>query len=207
MYNRFLGTPSDAGEANDQSVVEDPNQKMAKTSLAQALAELQVGPSFGETIEEICMAYDADRDDRIDYNEFVNAALRLRPIEAWFKQIEWWRPFADAISSVPGDNHCNHPLSAVADLTADQIDVICTVALEFVKGMLHTKAHELRGAMQERERATNAASGAKYATFKASVGTPENFHDGLKDRVGAAPKLSPTACMWHMYLPDAALLF
>ena len=74
VYNRFLGTPSDAGEANDQSVVEDPNQKMAKspkTPHAQALAELQVGPSFGETIE--------DRDDRIDYNEFINAAVNAAP--------------------------------------------------------------------------------------------------------------------------------
>ena len=204
MYNRFLGTPSDAGEENEQSVVEDPNRKMAKTSLAQALNELQVGPSHGETIEEICLTYDANRDDHIDYDEFVNAALRLKPIEAWFKQIEWWRPLADAIPDPPDDHHCNHPLDAVANLTDDQIDVICAEALEFIKSMLHTKARELRDAMKERERATNAAQGGKYATFKASVGTAENFHDGLKDRVGEA--LPSRSHMAHTF-PDAARLF
>ena len=30
VYNRFLGTPSDAGEENEQSVVEDANRKMAE---------------------------------------------------------------------------------------------------------------------------------------------------------------------------------
>ncbi len=53
VYDRFRGTSS----------------KMVKTSLAQALHELQVGPSNGETkvpsngetIDEICLAFDADR--------------------------------------------------------------------------------------------------------------------------------------------------
>ena len=189
MYNRFLG--SDAGERNEKSVVEDANRKMAKTSLAEALDELQAGPSNGETIDEICLAFDADRDGLIDYDEFVNAAHRLKPIEAWFRQIEWWRPIADAIPPVDGN-----PLRAVAGLTSDQIDVICTEAMQSIKSMLHTKAQELRqlsDAMDKRERATTAAPGAKFATFKASVGTPEDFHKGLSDRVGACCSPLPLA--------------
>jgi hypothetical protein len=40
VYDSFLGTSS----------------KMAKTALAQALQELQVGPSNGETVEDISSA-------------------------------------------------------------------------------------------------------------------------------------------------------
>ncbi len=48
---------------------------MAKFSLALALNELHVGPSNGETMEEICLAIDVDRDGLIDLDEFVAAAL------------------------------------------------------------------------------------------------------------------------------------
>lgn len=71
VYDRFRGT----------------SPKMAKTSLAEALHELQAGPSHGETIDEISLAFDVDRDDLIDIDEFTNAAIRPSPIEAWCKQV------------------------------------------------------------------------------------------------------------------------
>jgi hypothetical protein len=157
---------------------------MEISSLAKALHELHVGPSNGETIEEICLAFDADRDDLIDFDEFSNAVLRLSPIEAWCKQVDWWRAIADAIPPV---DHGDQALLAVAHLSDDHIKVICEEALQCIESELRTKAHELRDAMQRRaQQTTNAAPGAKFATFKASVGTPEDFFNGLSDRVGAA---------------------
>lgn len=93
-----------------------------------------------------------------------------------------WHAIADAIPPVDDGDQ---PLLAVARLTNDQIDVICTEALHAIKSLLHDKARELRVAIQATEQATNAAPGAKFVTFKASVGTPEHFFDGLSDRVGA----------------------
>jgi hypothetical protein len=159
---------------------------MPKTSLAQALHELHVGPSNGETIEEICLAFDADRDGLIDFDEFSNAALRLSPIEAWCKHVEWWRTIADAIPPVDHSG-CTQPLLAVAHLSDHQIDAICSEALHHIRSELQTKAHELRDAMLRRSQTANAAPGAKFATFKASVGTPEDFFNGLSDRVGESP--------------------
>ncbi len=147
VYNRFLDTSSDVGEENEQCR-ENVNRKMTTTSLAQALNELQVGPSNGETMEEICLAFDANRNGLIDYDEFVNASLRITPIEAWCKQINWWRAIADAIPPV---DHCDQPLRAVALLTDHQIDVVCAAALKVIRSMLHTKAHELSEAMKMRE--------------------------------------------------------
>ena len=185
VYDRFRGTSS----------------KMVKTSLAQALHELQVGPSNGETIDEICLAFDADRDGLIDFGEFTNAALRPSPIEAWCKQVDWWRAIADAIPPV---DHYDQPLHAVARLTDDQIDVICAEGLHSIRSMLHTKARELRNAIQMRDQTTAAAPGAKFHTFKASVGTPEDFFNGLSDRVGAALPSRPLA---HAIIFDAASPF
>ena len=162
--------------------------KMPMTSLEEALDELHAGPSNGETIEEICLAFDADRDGLIDFHEFSNAALRISPVEAWCKQVDWWRPIADAIPPVDYSDHagCNQPLLAVAHLSDRHIDAICAEALQFIRSELHTKVRELRDAMHRREQTANAAPGAKFATFKASVGTPEDFFNGLSDRVGAA---------------------
>ena len=181
MYDRFRGT----------------SPKMAKTALAQALHELQVGPSNGETIEDICLAFDADRDGLIDFAEFTSAALRPSPIEAWCKQVDWWSAIADAIPPV---DHSDQPLDAVARLTEDQIDVICTQGLQSIRSMLSTKAHELHDALRKREQTTNAGPGAKFHTFKASVGTPEDFFNGLSDRVGAA--LPPAST--RLSFPDPA---
>jgi len=182
VYHRFLGTSSDAAEEKEQNKA-DETRKMAKTSLAQALSELQAAPANGETIEEICLAFDADRDGRIDFDEFAAAALRLSPIEAWCKQIPWWHAIADAI---PPLAHSDQPLRAVALLTDAQIDVICAEAQKSIRSELRTRALELSSAMKKRERMTNAApAGAKFATFKASAGSPEDFHNGLSDRVGA----------------------
>ncbi len=171
MYDRFRGTSS----------------KIAKTSLSQALHELQVGPSAGETIDEICLAFDVDRDDLIDFDEFTNAALRPSPIEAWCKQIDLWHPIADAISAIHPVDHGRQPLLAVAGLTDAQIDVICAEAQKAIKSLLHDQVLQLRDALQMRDHAAKSAtSGAKFVTFKASAGTPKHFFNGLSDRVGAA---------------------
>jgi len=163
VYDRFRGT----------------SPKMAKTSLAQALDELQAGPSNGETIDEISLAFDVDRDDQIDFSEFTNAVLRPSPVEACCKQVNFHHALADAIPLV--DVH------DMAHLTDEQIDVICTEALPAINRMVRDKVRELRVAFHARRQASNAAPGAKFSTFKASVGTPEHFFNGPSDRVGEAP--------------------
>ena len=166
VYDRFRGT----------------SPKMAKTSLAQALNELQAGPSKGETIDEISLAFDVDRDDQIDFSEFTNAVLRPSPIEACCKQVNFFQAIADAIPLVDGD-----PLLYMAHLTDEQINVICTEALPAINRLVRDKVRELRVAFDARRQASNAAPGAKFSTFKASVGTPEHFFNGPSDRVGEAP--------------------
>jgi hypothetical protein len=167
VYDRFRGT----------------SPKMARTSLAQALDELQAGPSKGETIDEISLAFDVDRDDQINFSEFTNAVLRPSPIEACCKQVNFHHAIADAIPLDDGDQ----PLRAMAHLTDEQIDVICTEALPAINRLVRDKVRELRVAFHARRQASNAAPGAKFSTFKASVGTPEHFFNGPSDRVGEAP--------------------
>jgi hypothetical protein len=199
VYNRFMGTSSDAedySEEEKQCKADASPKKMTRILLAQALKELQAPPSYGETIDDICLAFDADRDGLIDFNEFAAAARRLSPIEAWCKQIPWWHAIADAI---PPLAHSDQPLRAVALLTDAQIDVICAEALKSIRSDLRTKALELSTAMKKMEETTNAAAaGAKFATYKASVGDADDFHKGLSDRVGASPPFPPAARSWRL---------
>jgi hypothetical protein len=191
VYQRYLGTTSATPavvEAEQEQ--QDANQKMAnlKSSLALALNELHVGPSNGETMEEICLAFDVDRNGHIDCDEFVAAALRPSPIEAWCKQIPWWHAIADAIPRVAD---CGQPLRAVALLTDAQIDVICAEVQKSIRSKLRTKALELSNSLKTMEKNTESAlAGSKFATFatfKASVGNSEDFHKGLSGRVGTPP--------------------
>jgi hypothetical protein len=186
VYHRFLGASSDAHDylGVKRQGKADASPKMAKASLAQALDELQAGPSNGETIDEICLAFDTDRDGLIDFNEFAAAARRLSPIEAWCKQIPWWHAIADAI---PPLAHPDQPLRAIALLTDAQIDVICAEAQKSIRSELRAKALELSSAMKKMAETTNAApAGAKFATYKASVGDTDDFHKGLSNRMGAS---------------------
>ena len=188
VYQRFLGpgTSTDVGEEREQGNEGTSRKMMA--SLAQALNELHVGPSNGETMEEICLAFDTNRDGLIDFNEFVAATLRPSHIDAWCKQLSLWHTIADAIPPVA---HCDQPLRAVALLTDAQIDVICTEALKSIKSELRTKVLELSNAMKKIEETTKALAGSKFATYKASVGNTEDFHKGLSDRVGVPPLPRP----------------
>ena len=158
VYQRFLGpgTSTDVGEEREQGNEDASRKTIMMASLAQALNELHVGPSNGETMEEICLAFDTNRDGLIDFNEFVAATLRPSHADAWCKQLSLWRAIADAIPPVA---HCDQPLRAVALLTDAQIDVICTEALKSIKSELRTKVLELSNAMKRIEETTKALAG------------------------------------------------
>ena len=118
-------------------------------------------------------------------DEFKAAVLRPSPIEAWCKQIPLWQALADAISG-PLGNQEEQPLRAVASLTDAHIDAICAEVESSLRQVLRNEASKLRAAFEAMDaKMTDDESGqSKFSTFKASVGSSDDFHNGLSDRVG-----------------------
>jgi hypothetical protein len=156
---------------------------ITKRSLIKGLTQLNVGPRNGETDDDIFLQYDKNHDGRIDFDEFRTAALRLSPLEEWCKKIPWWQALADAIPRGGGEIQ---PLRAVADLTVAQIATICAEAETLIRQELILQVKQLRdgfAAVDSRSQSGGSAQ-PKFNTFKANVGTCEDYHDGLRGRVG-----------------------
>lgn len=152
----------------------------------RALSALHAAPRSGETIEDIRLTYDTNRDGIIDFDEFAAAACRPSPVEEWCKQVPWWRPIADAIPP-PTADHAGSPLQPVALLTDAQIDVICAEALASIA--LELRTLRTRARQLDKANSRQGSGGAKFATFKANVGNSDDFHNGLSDRVGACASI------------------
>ena len=162
------------------------DDKLSKDSLFVALSSLNlVAAKDDARLEDLYLEFDLDSDGRISFDEFKAAVLRPSPIEAWCKQIPLWQALADAISG-PLGNQEEQPLRAVASLTDAHIDAICAEVELSLRQVLRNEASKLRAAFEAMDaKMTDDESGqSKFSTFKASVGSSDDFHNGLSDRVG-----------------------
>ena len=162
------------------------DDKLSKDSFFVALSSLNlVAAMYDARLEDLYLEFDLDGDGRICFDEFKAAVLRPSHIEAWCKQIPLWQALADAISG-PLGNQKNQPLRAVASLTDAHIEVICSEVELSIRQVLRNEASKLRAAFEAMDaKMTNDESGqSKFSTFKASVGSSYDFHNGLSDRVG-----------------------
>jgi hypothetical protein len=159
--------------------------KITKRSLIKGLTKLNVGPRNGETDDDIFLQYDKNHDGRIDFDEFRIAALRLSPLEAWCKKIPWWQAISDAI---PLADEEIQPLRAVANLIEAQIATICAEAEKLIRQEFMLQVKQLREGFAAIDATLQSGGSAqpKFNTFKANVGTCEDYHEGLKGRVGTA---------------------
>ena len=159
--------------------------KISKKSLLQALSsqELYVSMAKSERLDEFIPEFYLDRDGQIDFDEFKKAVMRPSPIESWSKQVPLWHALADAI---PRGAEEDQPLRAVANLTDAQIDVICAELVQSIRMVLRNEASQLRAAFaaMDTKAKDKDDSQSKFSTFKASVGSIEDFHRGLRGRVG-----------------------
>jgi arsenate reductase-like glutaredoxin family protein len=170
------------------------DDKITKESLIEGLKMLNVGPCLEETDDDIFHQYDRNLDGSIDFDEFRTAALRPSPLDSWCKNIPWWQAIADAI---PRGAREIQTLRAVADLTEAQIAAICSEAEQLIRREFILKVNQLRegfASMAARSPDDDSAQ-PKFATFKANVGNCEDYHEGLKGRVGAARFLS-----WYVFV-------
>ena len=156
--------------------------KISKESLKEAFTDLNVYTSDAEGFDELFIEFDLDSDGQIDFDEFKSAVLRPTPLETWSKQIPWWQIISDAIPRT----HSSDPLRDVANLTATQIDAICTELGKSIKHVLCEQSRKLKQAFDAMDKAPSTGpTQTKFAsTFKASAGDCEDFHRGLSGRVG-----------------------
>jgi hypothetical protein len=164
--------------------------KISKDSLRKALIELKVDGCEGEAFDKIFSEFDLDHDGQIDFAEFSAAVLKSSYLESWCKRIPWWQAIADAI---PRGGY-EQPLRAVANLTDPQIDVICAEVKDLIRQQLREQRDMLSEVFDamDLKSAKDQGFGATVIsrTFKASVGTCQDYHRGIKDRVGKGPYFS-----------------
>jgi hypothetical protein len=164
--------------------------KISSESLRAALLALKVDICNIEAFKDFFLRFDLDGDGLIDYAEFKSAVLSPSTLESWCRNIPWWQAIADAIPRV--ENAMS--LRAVACLTDDQINMICTESVKSIEQQLREQRDRLRNAFDamDAQHVTNPQS--KFATtFKASAGTCDDYHSGLKGRVGAGHSSFPSS--------------
>ena len=162
--------------------------RLEKEKVIDALAAL--GFPQGELdCEAKFMEMDINNDGLVDIDEFLVAAKLPSNVEVWAKSIAWWQPVADAIPLKPGADE----LRAVANLSNEEVDVICDSLLIAIKRMLLEEVTRLKASFQTMDLKSLDSQGKaaiKFKTFKASCGKVLDFHEGLKGRVGYIPWLS-----------------
>jgi hypothetical protein len=159
------------------------DEKITKESLISGLIKLNVGPSCGETDDDIFLQFDKNCDGHIDFDEFRTAVLRPSHLESWCKNIPWWQAIADAIPIGRGEID---PLRTVANLTDAQIATICAEAETLIRQEFILQVKQLRQAIYSIDASSpsNGSAQPKFTTFKANVGNCDDYYNGLKGRIG-----------------------
>jgi hypothetical protein len=157
--------------------------KIAKEDVLKAFEVMGIRIR-GEDFESIFMEMDTNNDGRIDKDEFMVGVKIPTSVEVWAKSVAWWQPVADAI---PIQQSGGDALRAVANLSNDEVDVICESLLLAIKRMLLEEVHRLKTSFEIMDLKSVESGGKaaiKFKTFKASCGKVLDFHEGLKGRVG-----------------------
>lgn len=129
-----------------------------------------------------------DEDGGLDKDGFVRAIGTPSALEPWASTLPLSKLLAACVEEALASAAASpDPVRNVADLSPQQVNDVAADFSGALVRLLSEKAGELRECYSRQDRLAAAGSdgsGAKFQTFEMNVGTADNFHKGLADRVG-----------------------
>ena len=163
----------------------DGSLKILKENLLAAFNDLDISvPDGSEGFESMFCEIDVNKDRAIDQIEFLRAVGATSIIESWAKSIPWWQPIADSFPKLKGGSD---PLRNLALLSQQEIDIICEVISKGTSKMLIEHVKILRDSYASLDSKALCAAddkSKKFKTHKLCCGRVEDYHQGLKGRIG-----------------------
>ena len=134
--------------------------------------------------DTLFLTLDLDNNCGLDLEEYKRALGVPTGLEQWARTL----PLAELLAaSMPVGDNTEDALRDVGCFGAAELDVATAGFSEGLQRILVEQRESLKRSFEELDRkamARNAGSSAKFATFKLSYGTTEDFHKGLQERIG-----------------------
>ena len=160
----------------------DLKRLIPKENLANALSEIDGWLRPTNEIETIFYEMDLNSDGGLDLEEFVRASQSLTELEQWLKQIPFYRLMNDAITALP--RITDRSSRTAAFLTTNEIENICSGAVDGLCKMLRTHCERLRSALESMDKRMETSFQEKFQIFDWKCGNIDDFHEGLEKRIG-----------------------
>jgi hypothetical protein len=156
-------------------------QVILASSLGRALSDLGVHAEATE-IEEVLKPRDLNEDGGLDFQEFSSLVNMPSPAEEWVGEL----PLSQLVSHALPRANCpiKDQLRHLSRTSPDQLEVTCEVIKEELLKILQLKLDVLKESFAKLDNQSAAGSNSKFQTFKMSVGSIDDFHEGLSSRVG-----------------------
>ena len=156
-------------------------QVILASSLGRALSDLGVHADPTE-IEELLKSGDLNDDGGLDFQEFLSLVNKPSPIEEWVGGLPLNQLVSDALprASCPIQDQLRH----LSRTTREQLEVACEVIKEELLKVLQHNLDVLKVSFEMLDNQPAPESNSKFQIFKMSVGTINDFHEGLSSRVG-----------------------
>jgi hypothetical protein len=162
-------------------------KEILESSLAGALGDC--GLYF--SAEELALIFrnaDLNNNGGLNLDEFRIAVKTPTKLEQWAGTLALSRLLAHCLMLRISD--LEDPLLDLSELSRIDLEYVSGVFCEGIRKILADAQIQLKkslAAMRETTAESSAGAGSKFQTFKMSCGKVEDFHKGLKERVGATP--------------------
>jgi hypothetical protein len=156
-------------------------QVILASSLGRALSDLGVHAESTQ-IEELLKSRGLNDDVGIDFQEFSSLVNMLSPTEEWVGGLPLNQLVSDALprASCPVKDQLRY----LSRITPQQLEISCEIIKESLFEMLQQNLDALKDSFAKLDSQPTAESNSKFQIFKMSVGTIDDFHEGLSSRVG-----------------------
>jgi Ca2+-binding EF-hand superfamily protein len=158
-----------------------------------------------EEVNIIFRTLDVNHDGVMDLEEFKKAVRLPSKIEQFVSGLSIWRVFADAM---PGDKGVDR-LRQFGELTAEQVENICLIAMPFVRSIIQDAAKKLKASFEAMDAHESNQIAKKFEVPpEMSAGTVHDFHFGLAGRIGTSYLLLPFChSLFNAILNNVSILF
>ena len=164
---------------------DEASGKIPLIKFGPALQEMGIVMTPGRE-EELFKESDIDEDGGLDRDEFVRAISMPSELEPWASTLPLAKLLAACVEAALARAASADPLRKVAALSAQEIDEVAADFSGAFRLLLEEQVDGLKKSFIEMDRKAAEADGSnsKFQTFEMNVGSAENFHNGLADRVG-----------------------
>ena len=162
-------------------------QEILASSLGQALSDLGVHVE-ATNIEVLLKSRDLNDDGGLDFQEFSSLVSMPSPTEEWVGGLPLKQLVSDAMPRVncPIKDQLRH----LSRTNREQLEVSCEIIKEALLNILLENLDVLKKSFEKLDGQPTAESNStsktasKFQIFNMSVGTIDDFHEGLSSRIG-----------------------